>query len=135
MFCALADAGKLEFVNSVVENLVECKCECALKCSGRRHSCSERNVTGENCVESLDLSASLDGLSANSEHISCPTLNRCVLLPESEFAVLVEIKCESLHLVGAVEPDFRHNSLVNGAREHESSVVVGVFTDEIDTSG
>ena len=32
MVCALTEACELEFIDSKVKKLVECKCECALEC-------------------------------------------------------------------------------------------------------
>ena len=131
---ALSYSCQFEFVYSVAEKLVESESKSTFKRCGRRHAGSERNVSGENRVETSHFAASLLGFAANSENISCPRLRRSIFFLESEFAIFVEVQRKCPHLVSAVESDFSHHTLVDGTREHETAVIVSVFTDEIDSA-
>ena len=131
VLCALTDARKLELVDSEVKEIIEGISESAFKSCRRRHSCSERNVTGKNSVESGNLSASLDDLAAYSEDIACPALMWSILLIKSEFAILIKVESKSMHLISAVKLDLGNHSLVDSTWEYESSIVISMFSDKV----
>ena len=131
---ALTDSRKLELVDSEAEKLVKSECECAFKGSRRGHSCSKRNITGENCVEAAYIAASFLDLTAHTENVACPALCRHVFFCKSEFAVLIKIESECTYCICAVCLDLSHHPFIDCSGEDESSVVVGMLADEVDTS-
>ena len=134
MLCGLADLGKVELVDLVVEQVVDGISECAFKSRGRRQSGSERNVSGEDSVKALYLSATLHGFPAHTEDVAGPLLLRLVLLVESELDIFIIVKRESLYFLRSVQLDLSHDSAINGSRENVTTVVVSVFTDKIDAA-
>ncbi len=58
-----------------------------------------------------------------------------IFLLKAEFGIFVDVDGEHPHFVGAVGADFRHDNLVDSAGEHVSAIIVGVFADEVYTSG
>ena len=92
MFGGLSDLGKGEFVDAVVEQVVECESESALKGSRRRKTGTQRNVTCEHRVEAFYLSATLGSLAADSENVGSPGLLRLVLFIETEFDEFVIVQ-------------------------------------------
>ena len=131
----LAYLCKFELVYTVLVDVLDGKCKCALKSRRRRQSGSEGNVSRKHGVESGHLAALLDGLAADSEDVAGPGLGRLVLLIEAELHLFVIVKGESSHPVGPVDFDFRYDAAVDGSGEDISSVVVGVLTDKVDTAG
>ncbi len=132
---ALTDTGQLHAVELiVVEQIVERKCKAALQSSRRRQAGTQRHIAGEHGVEALHLAAALDDLAAHAEHVARPLLLGSVLLVQTEFSRRVKVDRIQLHAVCAVGAYLGHDSLVNGAREYESTVVIGVLADEIETS-
>ena len=135
MFRALADLSQLELVDVVPEQLVDSESERALKRGGRRKAGAKGNISGENAVETLDFATSFDGLPADTEDVTSPLLFRLVLFFEAKLGTLVIVNRESPDFVCPVGLDLCHYTAINCSREHITTVVVGVLTDKIDSSG
>ena len=58
-----------------------------------------------------------------------------VLLIEAKLLIVFFVNGISAHLVGTVEADAGIHARVDGAREDEAAVVVGVFANQVDASG
>ena len=136
MFGRLAYAGELVFLDSAsVEEVVEGEGEAALEGGARAQARSEGHVSGEDGVEASDRSSALDYLAGYAEDIARPLLGRGVGFFESEAYGLVDVDREEVHAIGGVGADSSQEHLVDGAREDESAVIVGVFADKVDASG
>jgi len=72
-------------------------------------------------------------LAADAEDIARPALGRFVGLVESELRALAQVERIGAHLVRTVELDGCDDALVHGPREDESSVVIRVLADQVDT--
>ena len=133
MLRRLADLGEFEFVDAVLEKIIQGKGKRALEGCGRRKPGAEGNVSGKDGVESGHLAAPFDGLAANAEDVAGPCLVRFVFFVETEFDILVIVERIGFYLVCAV--DCSDDSLVDRAREDIAAVVVGMFADEVDAAG
>ncbi len=135
MLGALPYLCQLELVDGVaVEHIVEGKGEAAFQGGRRAEAGAEGNIAGKDGVEAFHGASALDYLSANAEDVACPPLLRSVFFTETELYVLVDVDREDtafLHSVGAY---FGHNYLIDGTREHEATIIVGVFADKVDTT-
>ena len=132
---ALADLCQLELVDFVfIEQVVEGKGKARLQRCGRRKAGAQRHIAGKYRIKALYRATALDGLAANAEDIACPLLLRCVLLVEAELTVGVHVHTENTHLVGAVDVDCSHDILIDSPREHKATVIVGVFTNQVNAA-
>lgn len=136
VFGRLADAGELEFVYRVaIEKVVEGESEAALKSGGGRQACAKRHIPGEHGVETFDFTAALDDLTAYAEDVTRPLLGRSVFFFQAEFCVFVYINREDTYLLCGVGSEFGHYDLVYGAGEDEPAIVIGMFANEVYTTG
>ena len=134
MLCGLADLGQVKLVDLVVEQVVDGVGESALKGSGRRQTRSQRNVSREHGVKTLDLTAALHSLTADTKDVACPLLLRLILFLQAKFNIFIIVNRESLDFPCAIDFDLGHDATVDRARENISSIVVSVLTDEVDTT-
>ena len=135
MLSALADLSQFEFVDLVVvEQVVEGKGKARLQGCRRRKARAQRYIAGKYRVKALYRAATLNRLAANAKDIACPLLLRCVFLIEAELAVGVHVHTVNTHLIGAVDVDCSHDVLIDSTREHKTAVIVGVLTNQVNTS-
>ena len=128
--------SQLELVNLVVtEQIVQCVGISALQGCGRGHTCSQRNVTGKSGIETFDLNATLDHLTANTEDITCPAGAGSILFVQAKLYIVLQVDGICLYCIGTVGLDFGNHTFIYRTGEYETTVVVGVFTDEVNTSG
>ena len=136
MFGRLAYAGELEFVDSVsVEEVVEGESEAAFEGCRRAKASPEGYISGENGVEAFYDASTFDSFAADTEYVSSPLLFRSVFFVESKFGVVVDVDREYAHFFGVVGADSRHDNFIDSTGENVTAVVVGVFTDKVDTTG
>ena len=133
---ALTDLGEFKLVDLVViEQVVQGKGKTRLQCCRRRQSCAQGHIAGKHGIKALHCATTLDGLAAHTEDVACPLLLRSILLIETELTVSVHVHTVNAHLGSAVDIDCSHDVLVNGSGEHKSAIIVGVFADEVNTTG
>ena len=135
VFRGLADLGQLELVDTVVEQVVQGKSESAFQGCRRGEAGAQRDVTRENRAETMHLATALDHLPAHPEQIAGPALVGLVFLVQAKFAILVMMHRICLDLLRSVHHDFRHNTLIDGSREHIATIVVRVLANQIHASG
>ena len=131
----LSDQRDLETLQSQVEQIVEREAEAALQSGRRRHSGAEGHIAREDGVETTHLFATFGHLPAHAEYVARPLLRGLVDLLEAELRRLAQIQSEGAHPVGAVEADLAVHRLVDGSRQNETAVIVGVFADQVDATG
>ena len=129
----LADLRQLELVDAAAAEVVQREGVGRFQRRRRGHARSQRHVARENRVETADRPAALADLAADAENIPRPALGRLVRLLEAELRRFAQIERIGAHTIRTVEPDGRHDALVHGSGEDETSVVVGMFADQIDT--
>ena len=132
----LAYLGERELVYFVfAEEVVECEGESAFEGSRGRHASTEGHVAGKGGVETLNVYAELHHFAANAVDEAEVGGRGAFVVVERELHVVLEVDGVGAYLAGAVGLDFSNHALLNGAGEHETAVVVGVFADEVDAAG
>ena len=61
-------------------------------------------------------------------------LFRSVGIIDRPFAIFVEVQREGTYGVGSVRTDDRHDALLYSTRKDETTVIVGMFTDQVNTA-
>ena len=130
----LADAGELEPVETVAHELVERKRETAFQSGRRRKTCPEGYIACKCGIETFNPSSPLEGFAAYAENISRPSLPRHVLFAEAELGGFAVVKGPDPDPVRPVQSYPRGDTLVYGSRKDISSVIVGMFTYQVDAS-
>ena len=125
----LTDACQFELVDPQRIEVVERKGEGRLQRCRRRHARSQRYVARKGGVEAADAAAAFLDFAADAEDVAGPRLGGFVLLAQAELRIGVQIDGVGAHAVGAVGADHRRDAAVDGTREDEAAVVVGVFAD------
>ena len=132
----LTDAGELELVDLVVViDVVQREREGRLQSRRRRHARAEGHIARERGIEALDLAAALQDLARHAEDIARPRLRGFVLFVKAELGIILQIDRVGADLVRPVGFDLGHHALVDGSREYEAAVIIGVLADKVDTSG
>ena len=131
---SLTDLRHVPLGEAEGEEIIQSKGKGALQCCRRRHPCAKGYITSEDRVEACDLASTLLDLTTDTEDIACPRLARCVLFLETELCRFVEVKGEGTDTICTIGADLCDHSLVDGSGEDEGAIVVGVLTDEVDTT-
>ena len=134
VFGGLADLRQLEFVDPAAVEIVQRKSVSRFERRRRRHAGAQRNVAREYRIEAADLAAALLNLAADAEDVARPALGRFVRLVQAELRAFAQVERISAHLVRAVEPDRRDNTLIDRPREDEAPVVVRMLADQVDAA-
>ena len=135
VFGRLSHFGEGHFVESEVEQVIQRKSIGGFESCGARHTGSQRHVTAENRIEGLNRSAPFDKFAADAEEVFGPLFFGGILFVEAEFGAFAEVEGIGSYFVGSVEFDFGHHAFVDGSGEYEPAVIVGVFSDEVYSSG
>ena len=131
---SLTDLRHIPLGEAEGEEVIKSESEGTFKCRRRRHPCAQRHIASEDRIKACNLTATLLDLTADTEDVACPRLLRCILFLEAKFSGFTEVKGEGTDTVGTIGADLSDHSLVNRTREDEGTVVVGVLTDEVDTT-
>ena len=131
----LAYLCQLELVDLVfAEQIVQCIGIRTFQCSGRRHSRTQGYVTGKSRIESLYFHTPLNHFAAYAEDVSCPACAGSIFLVQTELDVVFQVDGVSFHCVGAVGLYFCNHAFVDCSGEYKTTVVVSMFTDEVDAT-
>ena len=135
MLGRLADACQLELVDLVIIiDVIQRKGESRLQRRRRRHARSEGHVTREGRIEALNLTAALLDLACHAEDITCPRCCGFVLLAQAELGIVIQIDGIGADFVRTVGAYLSYDALVDGTREYESAIVVGMLSYKVYTT-
>ena len=129
----LCQCELVEFV--VAEQVIQGVCIGAFQSCRWWHAGSQRNVSGKSRIESFHIDATLNHLAAYAKDVACPAGAWSVFLVQSKLHVIFQVDGVGAYLVGPIGFELCHHAFVDGSREYESAIVVGMLTDEVDTSG
>ena len=120
----------------LAEDVVQTAGEAALHSGTRRHTGSQGHVAGKGNVETLDGNAKFLELLGDTIDIACPRSLGAVGVAEFEVHTVLQVDGISHNGVfSSISSHFCSDTLVDGAREDESAVVIGMLTNQVDTSG
>ena len=131
---SLTDLSHVPLGETEGEEVIEGKGKGALQRCRRRHPCAKGHITSEDRIEACDLATTLLDLTADTEDVACPRLARRILFLETELCRFVQVKGEGADTIRTIGADLCDHSLVDGPGEDEGAIVVGVLTDEVDTT-
>ena len=135
MFCSLANFSQFKFIYFVfTEQFVQCESIRTFQSGRRRHTCTQRHITCESSIESLHINATFNHFTAYTENISCPAGAWSIFFIQTKFYIILQVDRVSLYFVSTVRFDFSNHPFVYRSRKNESTVVVSVFTDQVDTA-
>ena len=135
MFCCLTHFSQFKFIYFVfTEQFVQCESIRTFQSSRRRHTCTQRHITCKSSIESLHVNATFNHFTAYTENISCPAGTWSILFVQTKFYIVFQVDRVSFNLISTVWFDFSNHAFVYGSRKYESTVVVSVFADQVDTA-
>ena len=133
---ALAYASQFHLLNLVLApQVVEREGVSAFEGSRGGHASTEGYVTCKGSVEAFYGNTEGHHLAAHAEDVACPCGFGTCLIVERELHVVLQVDGVGAYVAGAVGLDFGNHSLLYGTGEYEAVVIVGVFADEVDTTG
>ena len=86
-------------------------------------------------IKTADLSTTFDNLPYNTEDILSPALFGKIFFIHAKFGLFVQVESKSAYLIGSVGFDLCQHSLVYGTRQYKTSVIIGMFSNQINTAG
>jgi len=134
VFGGLTNECQFKFINATVEQIVQGIGIGAFQGCRRGHTGTQGHITGKGRVETTQFGTTFDHLAAYTENITSPAGAGCVFFIQPKLYIILEVDGVSPDLIGTVETDFSYHTFVDGAREYKTSVVVGVFTNEVDAT-
>ena len=135
MFCSLTHFSQFKLIYLVfTEQFVQCESICTFQSSRRRHTCTQRHITCESSIESLHVNATFDHFTAYTENVSCPACTGSILFVQTKFYIIFQVDRISSYFVSAVRFDFSNHPFIYRSRKNESTVVVSVFANQVNTS-
>ena len=135
MFSSLTHFSQFELINLVfTEQFIQCKSIRTFQGSRRRHTCTQRHITGESSIESFYVYAAFNHFTAYTEDISCPACAWSVFFVQTEFYIIFQVDRISSYFISTVRFDFGNHTFVYCTRKYESAVVVSVFANQVNTS-
>ena len=135
MFGCLSHFGKGHFVYfPFAEEVVECIGIATFKSCRRGHACSVRHIASEGCVESLYGYSEYHHFACHPKDVTEVAGPWSFLIVEGEFCIVFQVNGIGTDGTCSVRTDFGYHALLYCSWEDESSVVVGVFTNEVDAS-
>ena len=135
MFSSLTYFSQFKFVDfTFTEQFIQCESICTFQSSRRRHTCTQRHIAGESGIESFHVYATFDHFTAYTENVSCPACTGSILFVQTKFYIIFQVDRISSYFVSAVRFDFSKHTFVYSSGEYESTVVVSMFANQVDTT-
>ena len=135
VLCSLSDLRQFELVYFVfAKQIIQCISIGALQCCRRRHACSQRNVSGESRIESFYVYTPFDHFAAYAENVPCPTGPWSIFFFQAKLNIIFQVDGISLYYICPIGFDFGNHSLVNGTGKDKATIIIRMFTDEVDSS-
>ena len=92
MLCSLSHLSQFKFINLIVtEQIVQGISISRFQSGRRRHSRTQRHITGECCIESLHIYSALDHFTAHAKDVACPACVGSVFLIQSELNIILQV--------------------------------------------
>ena len=136
MLCCLTCKCELEFLNFVVaKQIVQGASKATLKGSRGGHTCAKRHITGKGGIETFYRNSEFHHLTADSENEAEMSCCWTFFIVEREFSIIFQVDRISADFACSIGFNFSNYTLFYGTGEYETTVIVGVFTNDIDTAG
>ena len=136
MLCGLTGEYHIPLRNLVVaKEVVEATGEATLHSGAARHASSEGHIAGESNVKTLDGHTEFSHFQGNAIDVASPGSTGACRIVEVEIYTVFEVNgIGHDSVLCVVDAHLCHNGFVNSSGKYETTVIVGVLANEVDTS-
>ena len=90
--------------------------------------------SGESDVETFDINAEFLHFLNNAVNITSPACTRTIGIINFELHTVFEVDGVSHDCICSVRTDFAYNAFIDSSRKYIASIIIGMFSNEVDTS-
>ena len=135
MLCSLSGESQIPFGNFIVtKKVIKRKCETTLQSSRRRHSCTKWYISVESSIETLNIHTEGLHFLHNSINVSCPRSARTYGVVNLKFYAILKVNRVAHDCISTIRAYLCHNTFIYSSWEDETSVIVSMLTNKIDTT-
>ena len=135
MFCSLPCQCNIPFRNLVIsKQIIQSTAKTTFHSSRRAHTSTERNITSKGYIKSFYINTKCFKLLNHTIDESCPCSAWTFWIVYLKFNSVFQVYRVTHYSICSVRSYFCHDTLIYGTREYETSIIICMFTNEINTS-